>query len=484
MSDPAKTPRKRHIVAPEDRIPIKEKAAFGAGGVARGIQETADNMLMNPVFVLGVGIDPRVMSLCGVVYRIFDGITDPVMGVISDNTRSKWGRRKPYIVLGAILMAISMPLVFSFGQTWSAAAITAWMIGAFLFIYLGQTIFNIPYQAMLLESSPDSHERTNLAAFSAYFGFFVSLIMGWSWYFAQKLSIDTDPIPIVTGAFWVISGFSVLVLLLGFLPAIFMKERYYAKAANQKKMGIIENFKLTFKSKPFLILITFVFTFFVGFNVKWGLVFFVRYYYVCGGDEALASKLSGLESSLQAISSICGIAFFTWLSHRIGKLMTLKITAFCLFFAGIGLYWLYTPAYPYLSILPGVFFGPAMSALWVMIPSMTGDIVDDDELRNGERREGAFASIFSWMTKVSLSVAGGLSGFVVSWSGYRSEIRHDLPADVIETMRITLVATPSGIILIALIVLFFYPITEKVIDENRLKLEAKRGKVAAEPVAE
>ena len=477
---PAKTPRKRHVVAPEDRVPLKEKAAFGAGGVARGIQETADNMLMNPVFVLGVGIDPRVMSTCGVIYRIFDGITDPFMGVISDNTRSKWGRRKPYIVLGTLLMALSMPLVFSFGQTWSTTAITAWMIGAFLFIYFGQTIFNIPYQAMLLESSPDSHERTNMAAFSAYFGFFVSLIMGWSWFLAQKFQVETDPIPIVGGAFWVIGGFSILVLLLGFLPAIFLKERYYAKVANQKRLGVIENFRLTFKSKPFLVLITFVLTFFIGFNVKWGLVFFVRYYYVCEGDDALAAKLSGMESSLQAISSICGIAFFTWLSHRIGKLWTLRATAFCLFIVGVAVYWLYNPNYPYLSILPGIFYGPAMSALWVMIPSMTGDIVDDDELRTGERREGAFASIFSWITKVSLSVAGGLSGFVVAWAGFRPELRDNLPAEVIDTMRWMLVAVPSSVVFIALVVIFFYPITERVIDENRLKLEARRGKVETE----
>jgi GPH family glycoside/pentoside/hexuronide:cation symporter len=478
MNEPDPGAKKhRHVVAPEDRVPLKEKAAFGAGGVARGIQETADNMLMNPVFVLGVGIDPRVMSLCGVLYRIFDGITDPIMGVISDNTRSRWGRRKPYLVLGTLLMAISMPLVFAFNQSWSVNTITAWMIGAFLFIYLAQTIFNIPYQAMLLESSPDSHERSNMAAFAAYFGFFVSFAMGWSWYFAQKFQVDTDPIPLVTGAFWVIGGFSLLVLLLGFLPGIFMKERYYASVAGQKKMGIIQNFKLTFKSKPFLILISFVLIFFIGFNVKWGLVFFVRYYYVCGGNEELASKLSGMESSLQAFSAIAGIAFFTWLSHRIGKLWTLRLTAFVLFAVGIAMYWLYNPNYPYLSILPGIFFGPAMSALWVMIPSMTGDIVDDDELRNHERREGAFASIFSWITKVSLTAASGLSGFLVSWSGYRSEIRHDLPADVVDTMRILVVAVPSGVILIALIILMFYPITERVIEENREKLEAMRGEV-------
>jgi GPH family glycoside/pentoside/hexuronide:cation symporter len=146
---------------------------------------------------------------------------------------------------------------------------------------------------------------------------------------------------------------------------------------------------------------------------------------------------------------------------------------------GIAMYWLYTPKAPWLSILPGIFFGPAMSALWVLIPSMTGDIVDDDELRTGERREGAFSSLFSWITKVSLTVAIGMSGFLVSWSGYRSEIRHDLPPDVIDRMRILVVAVPSGVILIALLILMLYPIDEDTIDENREKLQKRRGKITA-----
>jgi GPH family glycoside/pentoside/hexuronide:cation symporter len=469
----------RHTVAPEDRVPLKEKVAFGAGGVARGIQETADNMLMSPVFVLGVGIDPRIMGWCNVLYRLFDGITDPFMGVISDNTRTRWGRRRPYIVLGTILMAISMPLVFSFGQNWSTTAITFWMIGAFLFIYLAQTIFNVPYQAMLLESSPDSHERTNMAAYVAVFGFFVQLVMGWSWYLAQLdfFKVETDPVPIVHGAFWVISGFSLLVLLLGFLPAIFMKERYYANAAKQKQLGVIQNFRLTFRSKPFLILISFVLLFIVGFNVKWGLVFFVRYYYVCGGNEELASRLTGLESTIQAFAAVAGVVFFTWFSHRIGKIWTIRIVVSLMFLTGVALYWLYTPAYPYLSIVPGILFGPAMSAMWVMIPSMTGDIVDDDELRTGERREGAFASIFSWVTKLALSTASGLSGYLSVWAGYRPELRENLPDAVIQNMRWMLVAVPSTIVFIALVLLFLYPINEKVIAANRARLEAVRGKV-------
>jgi GPH family glycoside/pentoside/hexuronide:cation symporter len=171
------------------------------------------------------------------------------------------------------------------------------------------------------------------------------------------------------------------------------------------------------------------------------------------------------------------VVFFTWFSHRIGKVWTIRIVVSLMFLTGVALYWLYTPAYPYLSILPGILFGPAMSAMWVMIPSMTGDIVDDDELRNGERREGAFASIFSWVTKFALSGASGLSGYLSVWAGYRPELREDLPDPIIQNMRWMLVAVPSAIVFVALVLLFLYPINEKVIAENRAKLESLRGKV-------
>lgn len=480
INDKKNTPP--HTIAEKDRVPIKEKIAYGCGGVASGIQETADNKLMNPVFVLGAGISPTMMSLCGLIYRLWDALLDAYMGVLSDNTRTRWGRRRPYIFVGAFLMGISMPIVFLFNPEWDIKWITVWMVGAFLFIYFAQTVFNIPYQAMLLESSQDTNERTNMAAWRSYFGQIVMLFMAWSWYIAQMdfFQIEGAKIPTLNGALWVVSVFAIVVVLLGLMPAVFMKERFYSKIQKQEQLGVWQNFKLTFKNRPFRALISYVLLFLVGFNLQWGLVFYVRYYYVCGGDEKLAAWLSGWESTLQIGMGILGIFFFRWFAQRKGKILAMKLVVICVSTAGVSTYFLYNPAIPYLSIVPGLLFSPVVSGMWVLIPSMTGDIVDDDELQNSERREGAFASVFSWVVKLALSLATAISGPLIEVAGYTAEMRHDLPEDVIWNMRMMLVFIPAGVIFCAFFCLTRYTLTTEVIWENRRKLEARRGDLAAE----
>lgn len=467
--------KSENTTAPEDRIPVREKVAIGCGGVARGIQDTADNMLITPIFVLGVGIAPWVMSMAGLMYRLFDAVTDAVMGVISDNTRTRWGRRRPYLALGAVGMALAMPILFLFDPEWSIWTITAWMIGASLLIFLTQTIFNIPYQSLKLEVSPDSDERTRLISFTAYFGLSVQILMSWSWKVAQQFENEAHPLPILEGALWMISGLSLLVLVLGMMPAIFAKERLYKKAAKQLKLGVWKNMKLSFKRRSFLLLAAFVFLFLLGFNLKWTLLFFVRYYHVCEGDEALAAELTGWGGSLQVVFSIIGISLTRWLSFRIGKLNTMRFLIMTVFIVSLFLGLFYTPAFPYLSIVPAFFFGPALSGMWVLVPAMTADIVDEDELVTGERREGAFASVFSWLVKAALTIASAISGPLAHLAGYQSELRDNLPEPVVGNMVLLVSVVPAFFIGIAYLFLNRFPLTTEAVEANQRELKSRKN---------
>lgn len=160
-------------VPENEKVPLKEKAAFAMGGIGVGIQQSADNGIITPIFVLGVGISPVWMSAKAVIERIFDAFTDIFMGWVSDNTRTKWGRRRPYLLLGAFLMALAAPLMFFFDSDWGVGTITLWMLGAGLLLTLSYTVYNIPHRALFMELTPNSQERTNVAAIGAYLGFSV-----------------------------------------------------------------------------------------------------------------------------------------------------------------------------------------------------------------------------------------------------------------------------------------------------------------------
>lgn len=468
--------------APDDnKIPLKDKLAYGVGGVARGLQSSMDNMLITPVFVLGVGISPTVKSLCDILYRIFDAFTDAFTGILSDNARTRWGRRRPFIFVGSILMAISMPILFLFNPDWPMGWIIFWMICATLFIFLAQTIFDVPFQAFLLESSEDTKERTRLFAFTAYFGLSVQIIVSWSWKIAQNFQDDSAKIPLLDGALTMITGGAVLVLLMGLIPAIFLREKFYKRTSQQKRLGIITNIKLTFHNKPFVLIQAFLFLLLVGLNLKWTLLFFVRYYHVCQGDAELAATLTGWGGSIQVVFTLLGIWFFRWLSERIGKFATLKIIILIVFLVSLTLGFFYTPAFPYLSIAPFLIMGPAQGAMWVMVPAIVGDIVDADEVETHERREGAFTSLQSWIIKAGLTIATGISGPLTTLAGYRPEIRDNLPQNVIDNMLILVVVLPSAMVGIAFLVLLRFNLTDAQVAANRKLLDERHARNADAP---
>jgi GPH family glycoside/pentoside/hexuronide:cation symporter len=402
------------------------------------------------------------------------------MGSVSDNTRTRWGRRRPYVFAGAFLMAFAMPWLFQFNPAWSLLTIGVWMVIFNLFIQTTQTIYNVPYQSLLIESTPDTNERTNVSAWRAYVGIFVGVAVSWTWWLAQRPVFHVDGEPnVLNGIKWLVIMAAVPVVLLGILPAIFMEERFYKEARDQAKIKIKDSIRYAFSNKPFLLLIAFIFVYVGGTGLHWGLVFYVKLFYVCGGDQELASEIAGWQGTVQAFFSVVGIPIAQRLAASVGKMKTIVVAMVCFFFASGSTWFLLTPEAPYLSILPFVMMGPVVTMIWVVIPSMLGDVVDFEEHRHGNRAEGVFSSVFSWMLKVAQTVSTFLSGPIVVWAGYEAAKRHELAqnTEVLTNMRILLMAIPSTFILISAIILWFYPLSADRVQEIRTSLENRRGKM-------
>jgi Na+/melibiose symporter-like transporter len=205
----------------------------------------------------------------------------------------------------------------------------------------------------------------------------------------------------------------------------------------------------------------------------------VKLFYVCGGDQELASEIAGWQGTVQAFFSVVGIPIAQRLAASVGKMKTIVVAMVCFFFASGSTWFLLTPEAPYLSILPFVMMGPVVTMIWVVIPSMLGDVVDFEEHRHGNRAEGVFSSVFSWMLKVAQTVSTFLSGPIVVWAGYEAAKRHELAqnTEVLTNMRILLMAIPSTFILISALILWFYPLSADRVQEIRTSLENRRGKM-------
>ena len=190
-------------------------------------------MLANQMFPAALGIFMVVLVqdlgfpgwMWGVVYffpRFFDTFTDPIMGYISDNTKSRWGRRRQYVMIGAIVMGIAFVTMW---QLYKGDGIdynfTYIMIGSFVY-YLGLTIFSVPYVAMGYEMSDDFHERTNIMAVAQWIGQWAWVVAPWFWVIMYDQDMfESAEVATRTLAVWV----GIICMLFAMVPAIFIKSK-------------------------------------------------------------------------------------------------------------------------------------------------------------------------------------------------------------------------------------------------------------------
>lgn len=476
---PAGSPHPEAASAPSaaDRVPLREKLAYGVGSLGAGFQSGTDERLQLPIFVNLLHVSPALMSTFAVFYRIWDALADLLMGWISDNTRSRWGRRRPYLFVGTLLSALTLPLYWLLNPAWDLSKIIVWMVVGQLVLMVCHTIWNIPFQSLLFELTPSSVERTNVAAMRSYFGKGAALGLSWMWWLTQRPIFNgPDGKPDgLKGAIWVASAIAVLILACGLTTACFTRERFYKAAERTARVALWPNLRMTLSNGPFQKLAIIVLFFTLGTHLNNSFVFFVRLYYVCAGDTRLAAQLAGVGGTIEVITGIAGVPLVQWCARRFGKRATLVGVMGLVSLTGMSTWITNDPAHPYLSLVSNFLSAPALSAIWILIPSLTGDIVDHEELKSGTRREGAFAAVFSWLFKLAISVGTALAGFVVVWVGFDAKLGAAQAGGVLLNIRLILLFGSFFFIGTATVLCAFFPLTTYRIEAIRAELEARRG---------
>lgn len=466
--------------APEDKVPVPEKIAYGCGEPVFSFGSWLPALMASQVFNMSLGVSPILISIALVVFRLWDAITDPIMGWLTDNFRSRFGRRRPFIFISSFLVALVFPLMWMVSREWSSGWIIGWFIGIGLIYYTVQTVGNIPYQSLLLEMSPDYNERTSVASFRAFMAQAVGLAGGWIWYLTQ-LPVFADPETgapdTLRGMQYVSIGCAAVFLIMALMPALFCKERYYEQAQKTTKEPLLKSIRKTLRSRPFLVLTGLVVALQIGNGMVQGFGAYVLTYYVYGGDQSGASFIQGWGSTLAALTGMCALPLITKLSKTIGKEKSLKWLLSSKLLLAIVIWFCYNPEYPWLGIFPLLLTMPLMTSLWMLFPSMLADIVDDDELKTGERREGNFSSIFAWLLKLSITIGFGLYGPLLQMTGFDASVGASQPDDVLFRMRFLLVAVPAVTCLLLLWILKLYPLSRERMHVIRTTLESRRGKI-------
>ncbi len=469
--------------APEDRIPFHKKLIYGAGAFANNtLADAYGRMLI--VLNLGLGMNPIIAGAVGALPRLTDALTDPIMGYTSDNTRTRWGRRRPYMFVGAIAVAVIFALMWQVppgkSEDWYF-----WYFLTFSFVFfLGYTVFATPWVALGYELTPDYHERTRLMGVQNFLGNIAYMI---SPYF---LAIMYLPVfgDVVTGAGYLAMIIGGVVIVLGLLPAIFLRERFKDIAGDEGDGTIgggvwyvvkdfFSGFVKALSFKPFFKLCVATFLVFNGFILIAAFQSYVIIYYVFAGDQEAGSVFVGHSGLVQAFAALAVIGFVTWLATRIGKRRAFFVSTGISMVGYVMKWFFYTPDNPWLVLAPAPLMAFGLAGLFTLMPSMVADVVDADELITHERREGMFASIFWWVVKLGQSVAMLGGGILLVWTGFDVELGSNQTAEAIRLMRLCDALVPAGASAIAIWAVASFSITEAKAHENRAALEARRGKV-------
>lgn len=472
-------------IAPEDRVPFTKKLAYALGGPVDIMSVWVLVSIAYPLFNMELQMRPMYVAIVLMSLRLWDGVIDPIMGWVSDNARTRWGRRRPFIFVGAILSAITYPLIFWFPVGMSPEMNMFWVIGFGILFYTCFTVWAMPYQSMLMEMTPDYNERTRVAEVRGYFQTLAGLVNGWIWWLTLRpLFMVADPgtgelvTSTANGMRYISLGISALILVGGLIPAIFVKERYYEKlGAKQQSVKLKDSLRETLSNRAFIILCLFTLCFLLGTAIFDSYGRYVGTYYVLGGDWGRGAIFAGWGTLVYTIFSLMFIPIFRRLSERIGKNKCLAIAVSIVLVSASTTWWTFNPEYPWVMLVNTALIGVGYAGLWLMLPSMQVDVVDMDELATGERREGSFASIFSWILKLSFCVGFLISGPLLELTGFDAALEGAQPDAVYFNMRIGYILIPVVSLVAALALLKLFPINREKAAEIREQLEARRGQV-------
>ena len=441
---------------------MRTKLGYGIGDLGGNMFFTIIGFYLLFYFTDIVKLPASLAGGALMIGKIWDAVTDPVTGYLSDRTRSKWGRRRPYMFVGAILCLIGMAAIFTTPQAGEPFGLFVVVTLLFCFLNLAYTLVNIPYSALLPELTRDFDQRTVLTGYRMSFAV-LGTVLG-----------AGAVLPIVNGFSSERVGWLAMGAIMGFvITATALVTVFTIREPEHKEKyegaGFIRTYIETLGLKVFLLAMIPWTLFIAGTSVVQGsLLYFFKYIYK---DEGL------FQLALMFLLAMSLLFIPVWV--RISK-KTGKSTAYMI---GMGIMCAGVMLFSFIGGEGRVLFafvlmagaGIGLSTHYVMPHSILPDVVEYDAIKSGIRREGAFSSLWTFSSKIGQALALALTGLILDLFGYVPDAA--LEPATLTGIRLLCGPIPVVFYVIGIIVLAFYPISReyyrKMIDQQRIPEDSK-----------
>lgn len=427
--------------------------------------------LIMPIFTTGFGLSPVLVGWALMFPRLLDAVADPIIGHLSDDTHTKWGRRKPFLFVTSITGALLIVSLWWLPRDASQTFQFIFLVSISTLLFLSWGTFSMNHMALGYELSDDYHLRTKVMAVRTFYHASAAMAGGWLYWLAQRPYFGNE----ITGIRVLAIGLAIMTIGAAFTTIFCCEERF--KNANRRHVNLFQAIKATLQIRAYVVLIIMRIVSTLGASLYGAVGFYITAYYICQNDKSLASSLSGISGMVGFV--ITGVMMFaaTKVSRIVGKRKGIIWGAAIGFGSSITLPFFVLPGQPYIYLAHGLFFSILGGAFGVFSSAVMPDICDIDELKSGERREGLFSAVNSFINKVEHSLVALLGGYLVTFAGFdahKAAQKIQQAPEVLDNMRylgFTALIFFAGI---SLILAFYFPITESIMADVRAKLDERR----------
>ena len=425
---------------------------WGIGSLGMSLMFSATGVLMLRYLTDYAGVAAGVAGLLIGLSKFYDALVDPLVGAASDRTRGRWGRRRPYLLWGGLLSAVSFALIFQLDAVDPSLKVAAALV-VLLLNASGYALFNVPYLAMPGEMTDDYHERTRLMSFRV-----AAVAAG------QLLAASVGPLLILAfggGApghqrtAWLLAAIIAIASVASFLST----RDAPAKLVPHAAFGLGAQVRAAFSNQPFMLLLGVKLTYLLGLSIFMAVLPYL-FTWVMKVSYQYLSLYFLLQASLMLLSQPLWVA----VTRRIGKKRAYVVGSLVTSLSLCS--WLLAgPAEPAWAImLRGAIYGLGGGGLMLIGQSMLPDVMEHDARLTGTRREGVLAGVYTTVEKLSFSIGPSLVGLVLEATDYVGSASGDVvqPAAALRAMYACIAVLPTLSILVGCVMLRWYRLDDGV----------------------
>ncbi len=469
------------------KLPLWEKIGFGLGDTASNILYQAWNFFLMIFYTDVFGIDVKVAAFMFLITRLWDMFTDPMMGMIADRTNPRWGKFRPYLLWMALPFGVLSFAMF-ITPDWSQNMKNVYAYVSYILATMAYTAINIPYSSMMAVITPNTKERTALSQYRFFFAFLGQLLITT---FTLPLAKFFGNNPSHPGfdpelGYSQALGYQMTMGLFGALSVVlllitFLTTRERVAPPKEQKTSFLEDLKNVSKNRPWLIIFIACIFWLIHNMIRNGMVAYFFNYVNGEGSKVLGSFTIGFFNldfdqtttflTIVTFGMIAGVLLCTPAKKRFDRKYILIFITVGLAVVNALFYWLPQDNFILLCII-NIIWSILAGALPVFLFAMFADVADFHEWKFKQRATGLVTAGIMFAIKLGVAIGGFLGLYILGKYGYEKGV--EITPEIVGGIKFLFSVIPAFFILICGVLLFFYPIDEKLLEKIELDLNERK----------